>query len=649
MHLVDTELANLLENYDTMGHKRNDQNNNVTTAAVSAFEDHVCSILGPAVPSYTVPVGTYAVTNRGQIDITCASIIRRDQFIQELSDSVKSGSKDQSRRVIDVIDLKLNADNIYGVALVRLELDRNPVTLRVRYASVPSMLQLWQLFQRVQRRSRPHQDDATTIQRQWTRFVDALIFNHAVGTGVVPTASVSEFGDVHGDLDGSEFDAAYGMLFDHLPSEESLRVLVARLDALVTSYRIGTLSEGENTAFEMTSRFVRAFAIRRGVHGVGWGCPNGHILRVLLWKAVVDLRTRTGSDSFSASGLVKRFFELHGTAEGNDSSLGQAWTEELVRSQRILEKESDLAAAIGKILDDYRFTSPLFLRIELSSPTVKGFEIEKAIVEMPAVQRQLQYLLGEHAPDAIVRAWPISCVLPESQRALEYYDHKAGVGTSSHNAFYAIGVDFESTNESDVEELAERLEGVSKTLTDFIGALFRRFVNLPSDQYRYYQITAGIIRHEAFEQELFGFQDDLKDGIRLHQLSEPKTSQAAQTKSIKKQKSTSPGFRRAQSDEEESSSKKYLRSSADVFNRILWDSSMNASDYIVGYLDRFSGVQEIPFVDFAKYREDGVEGEDFIPFHRVRYFSRREDDGRVAVMWDRNAGIDRVFGTGVKS
>ncbi|TPX52898.1 hypothetical protein CcCBS67573_g09785 [Chytriomyces confervae] len=47
------------------------------------------------------------------------------------------------------------------------------------------------------------------------------------------------------------------------------------------------------------------------------------------------------------------------------------------------------------------------------------------------------------------------------------------------------------------------------------------------------------------------------------------------------------------------SSKSKLRSSEDVFNRIVWDNRFDPDTFVIGYMDRFTGIQGIPFTDFA--------------------------------------------------
>ncbi|KAF1812849.1 hypothetical protein P152DRAFT_368296, partial [Eremomyces bilateralis CBS 781.70] len=85
-----------------------------------------------------------------------------------------------------------------------------------------------------------------------------------------------------------------------------------------------------------------------------------------------------------------------------------------------------------------------------------------------------------------------------------------------------------------------------------------------------------------------------------------------------------------------------LRTSADVLNRILWDEIMDTDDYVIGYEDRFLGVQEIPARRWKKNTTD----EEFIPMHRVVYFRRKSDDVKV---WDKPSRTDLVFGTGLTS
>ncbi|KPP74644.1 leukocyte receptor cluster member 9-like [Scleropages formosus] len=86
-----------------------------------------------------------------------------------------------------------------------------------------------------------------------------------------------------------------------------------------------------------------------------------------------------------------------------------------------------------------------------------------------------------------------------------------------------------------------------------------------------------------------------------------------------------------------------MRPAADVVSRILWDSSLDPSDFAVGYLDRFLGVLERPFSEFSWDRDvcncDFAE-ELALPQHRIKYFTYK---GKR--IWDRESRMDGVFGS----
>ncbi|XP_076594328.1 leukocyte receptor cluster member 9 [Chaetodon auriga] len=86
-----------------------------------------------------------------------------------------------------------------------------------------------------------------------------------------------------------------------------------------------------------------------------------------------------------------------------------------------------------------------------------------------------------------------------------------------------------------------------------------------------------------------------------------------------------------------------MRTADDVISRILWDSSVDASEFVVGYVDRFLGVLERPFNDFnwdTNPCDCDYSAELALPRHRIQYFIYRGH--RV---WDRHSRTDRVFGS----
>ncbi|KAM9487802.1 leukocyte receptor cluster member 9 isoform 2-T2 [Clarias gariepinus] len=86
-----------------------------------------------------------------------------------------------------------------------------------------------------------------------------------------------------------------------------------------------------------------------------------------------------------------------------------------------------------------------------------------------------------------------------------------------------------------------------------------------------------------------------------------------------------------------------MRTADDVISRILWDSSVDPADFIVGHLDRFLGVLERPFSDFSwdtQVCDCDYSEEMAIPRHRIQYFTYKGQ--RV---WDRDSRTDHVFGS----
>jgi uncharacterized protein (UPF0248 family) len=85
-----------------------------------------------------------------------------------------------------------------------------------------------------------------------------------------------------------------------------------------------------------------------------------------------------------------------------------------------------------------------------------------------------------------------------------------------------------------------------------------------------------------------------------------------------------------------------FRPASDVLNRLRWDPGLDSNDYIVGYDDRFLGVQEKSLESWKSEQTD----EEFIPQHRILYFKRRSD-GKI--MWERKTRTDEIFGSWIVS
>ncbi|XP_052000760.1 leukocyte receptor cluster member 9-like [Xyrauchen texanus] len=86
-----------------------------------------------------------------------------------------------------------------------------------------------------------------------------------------------------------------------------------------------------------------------------------------------------------------------------------------------------------------------------------------------------------------------------------------------------------------------------------------------------------------------------------------------------------------------------MRTADDVISRILWDSSVDPADFMVGHLDRFLGLLERPFSEFswdAQVCDCDFSEELALPCHRIQYFSFKGQ-----CVWDKDSHTDRVFGS----
>eukprot|EP00794_Sanderia_malayensis_P008777 gene8777-9715_t len=84
-----------------------------------------------------------------------------------------------------------------------------------------------------------------------------------------------------------------------------------------------------------------------------------------------------------------------------------------------------------------------------------------------------------------------------------------------------------------------------------------------------------------------------------------------------------------------------MKTAIDVINRIMWDESCPADDFIVGYLDRFVGIVEKSFSSFSWEDIASVDYSTLaIPKHRIQYFKYKD-----VVVWDKRTRVDKVFGS----
>ncbi|XP_003127477.2 leukocyte receptor cluster member 9 [Sus scrofa] len=105
-----------------------------------------------------------------------------------------------------------------------------------------------------------------------------------------------------------------------------------------------------------------------------------------------------------------------------------------------------------------------------------------------------------------------------------------------------------------------------------------------------------------------------------------------------------PSQPRGEAEAEGRAKKPPLRTAAAVIQRIRWDPRLDPADFSVGYIDRFLGVREEPFLSFCWDEPLAALGPGVlaVPQHRVRYFRFRG-----SLVWDRASRTDLVFGSGL--
>jgi uncharacterized protein (UPF0248 family) len=154
----------------------------------------------------------------------------------------------------------------------------------------------------------------------------------------------------------------------------------------------------------------------------------------------------------------------------------------------------------------------------------------------------------------------------------------------------------------------------------------------------YFGVTA-ISRDEAQELKVAPKELAWADGGVDNEVDEDDEEPAPDTADEAATNDTLPGGSAIQSSSSAQVRGAKLRTSADVYNRLMWDASINRADHVVGYEDRFVGVMEMPLTNWKRE----VEDEAFVPFHRVVHFRRVSDGVKV---WDRRKRVDMVFGSG---
>ncbi|MCJ1442143.1 MAG: hypothetical protein MMC23_002636 [Stictis urceolatum] len=278
-----------------------------------------------------------------------------------------------------------------------------------------------------------------------------------------------------------------------------------------------------------------------------------------------------------------------------------------------------------------RFTStyPTYLAVDLS---YWGISKVKRDRYLEAVQIILAGFLKRLAirlfPKLQLRPWPERLV----PRSLEHIDAQIA-DQAYYKATYLVGASYDDEIPDDV------ISSLPTLLRDEIVRNKHYDMNLA-----YVDVTW--IEHVGsldFEEELEGLgplPEERKPGS--HDDDEDDEPNEDHEEAIKKKPvgPTKVDAGISQLGATDSASRTPLRPALAVLHRIKNDHAMDSADYVVGYLDRHTGIKEMP-AEWWILKEETAE--DFIPQSRIRYFKRVSDG---VTMWDREARLDLVFGSG---
>ncbi|KAI8621298.1 hypothetical protein BC830DRAFT_1095054 [Chytriomyces sp. MP71] len=444
---------------------------------------------------------------------------------------------------------------------------------------------------------------------------------------------------------GVKVDIQYGTLaiplsqrFDLDQTLLGIHVLPSQLRQLFCGYLdikciLQAVPTNMLSAFRLASRFLKLWAKRKGLHTAKLGFPPSHSVSVLLAHTC---RAMEGQ-FVTASQLVARFFAEWSRHSWEDPVTWNQSTQSLARNtamavmtpslnvnicRNVLACSRDawiselktvtlLGDSLEDILAEYLILEnhQSFVHIEVSAPTSTQLQKLKLQVELKLMS--LFIAIDRRCPSILARPWHEWFVVPENDPE------------TSANFLIGLNKRTESILSADDKKLA--LATLDNVLVQFQTDLSRS-ESFSSGMW----VNASHVARKAVQNlfkapELapiaaFAQMDNALPTL-LHRMEVSESATLG---------SSQPG-----------ASKHKLRSSEDVFNRILWDTSFDPDNFVIGYMDRFVGMQEISFHDFAVRKAD-QQGDDWIPFHRVWYF-KCVNGGDITVVWDRKAKTDSIF------
>ncbi|KAF2675888.1 hypothetical protein K458DRAFT_492786 [Lentithecium fluviatile CBS 122367] len=435
-------------------------------------------------------------------------------------------------------------------------------------------------------------------------------------------------------------------------------------------------------SFRLAYHFIKLWAVERGIYSAKFGYFGGiHITLMLSW---VCKRLAHDVGTVGASDLVVTFFYHYAHFDWKKNIVFDVFFhKKMPRYQRSLREPMAILGFYAPNSNIAHTATAPGLQVlvnelkradkRLSAPgmTWNGFFNEHASVDSGAndflmthesyVKIDIQYwgralskgrgLVGwvesrcinlvvdihKVVPHLSVRIWPARFANSDANDTDTYY-----------HGCYLIG--FSRTEGGDVpatkEDRANAKQMVEKT--------FERFLEQVRADEKYYdastcwidvslakpsEVKTLKLDDREWGEDTMEIEPDSDDEDELLDLDDEPTDHQPSRK-LPTRRNASPSSSHTQMPV--STSK--LRPASDVLNRLRWDPSLDPSDYIVGYEDRFLGAKETSLERWKTEQTD----EEFIPQHRILYFKTRGNGGvEGKVVWERATRVDRVFGSGV--
>ncbi|KAJ3297467.1 hypothetical protein HDU79_003548 [Rhizoclosmatium sp. JEL0117] len=412
------------------------------------------------------------------------------------------------------------------------------------------------------------------------------------------------------------------------------------LEGLIEKRRITDVTERVRVGaqFRLATRFLKVWAKKRGVDDVKMGYPPSHTLTVLLVKL---MEQENFGHELTASLLVARFFRYYGfevdwslPIDCNNDSVARGCVDErnpmfvwssgvnicrgVVASSRDvwineLKRAGSCMSDLSVTAEPYHIMdSSSFVHIEACAPSLVQLSKLKKLIELLFVNLVVQ--IQRRCPSISVRPFGEWLVLPEND--------------PETSASLVMGLTKkDSTVTLTLAEKKQVLATLENVLSNFVTDVQRM-----EDYGNGMWMNASHVQQSAIKA--------LVPAPSLEVSLETESAHSEKNVDMENCRDTAPIVPRPQSNANVFKSGK-LRSSEDVFNRILWDNTFEREYFVIGYMDRFTGMQELSFNDFAIRKAD-QQGEDWIPFHRVWYFKEVKKGGE-RLMWDRKTKTDLIF------